>query len=107
MRTFSFLCAFTISAIVTALLMTGCTIVPGPTWRDVRKDFPIWDRIERHPYQELDRLIVACVHQRGTFTHDRQACMVHGRGVCYFLTAPGDVRHDPELTAICNGWRPT
>lgn len=93
--------------ILAALLLSGCTIVPGPTWQDVRKDAPIWDTIQRQPYATLDRLQLDCLHQRGTFTRDRNACMVRGRGVCYYLTAPGDVRHDPELTAFCNGFQPT
>lgn len=86
-----------------AFLLSACTT--GPTWHDVRKDDAIWDRVVRAPYIPLERLQVACVRQNGHFTRDKAACMVQGKGTCYYLTATGDVRHDAELTAMCNGYR--
>ena len=91
------------AAILAALLLSACTT--GPTYQSVRKDEAIWDKVVRAPYIPLERLQVACVRQNGHFTRDKAACMVQGKGVCSFLTAPGDVRHDPELTSMCNGYR--
>lgn len=93
-------------ALAAVLLLSACAAVQtGPTWHDVTKDQAIWDQVQRTPYIPLERLQVACVLQHGHFTRDQNACMVRKRGVCVFITATGDVSHDAELFAACNGYR--
>lgn len=93
-----------VSTLATAAACHG--IQPGEPWEFVRKDSPVDSAVVRVPYIPLDRLQLTCLHAHGIFTPDQAACMVQRRGVCYYVTAPGDVAHDEYLNALCNGFTP-
>lgn len=94
-------------ALCAALVLTGCAgIQPGPTWWAVRKDEAIEHPVRRIPVLLLADRQLQCLRADGIFTSDKQACMAQGKVLCYYYTAPGDLGHDPELNAYCNGYRP-
>lgn len=90
-------------ALAATLLLSACQI--GPTWHDVRKDEAVFDIVQRQAFSDRKIMAIACLDTRGHFTSDGRACMVQKRGICVFLTATADAKHDPELTALCNGYR--
>lgn len=85
--------------------LMGCAL--GQPYNETPKAAPLFDSIVRQSYYVRADLALACLDRHGFFTRDARACFVQGRGRCFYLTAPGDVSHDRELNAYCNGFRPS